>query len=200
MKCFILMFPRDTFETYTHISATRGQATLMTLRNEAFQHTAFFKKFDSLDWEEIPVSKKSYIFVSKLRTKLKWWIVCFEFDYVEIPLLWCLLSEQGTLCNEEFLWLLGRKDLTLTDPCHDWKNGMNIGRRNKRELERSEGELLINLRSCIAVLHTPVGQKYKFCFLEGNNCSWHMYTSPTLSFISYNSIPIFNEEVALLQL
>ena len=31
------------------------------------------------------------------------------------------------------------------DPCHIWKNGMNTGRRNKLELERSEGELLINL-------------------------------------------------------
>ena len=48
MKCFILMFPGDTFEKYTPISATRGLAMLMTLRNEAFQHTAFFRKFDSL--------------------------------------------------------------------------------------------------------------------------------------------------------
>lgn len=71
--------------------------------------------------------------------------MCFEFDYLEIPLFWCLLSEQGTLYNREFLWLLGRKDLTLMDPCHIWKNGMDIGRRNKLELERSEGELLINL-------------------------------------------------------
>lgn len=172
----------------------------MTLRNEAFQHTAFFKKFDSLDWEEIPVSKKSYIFISKLRTKLKWWIVCFEFDYLEIPLFWCLLSEQESLYTWEILWLLAWKDLTLMDPCHIWNNAMNIGRRNKFELERSEGELLINLWSYITVLYTPVGQKHKFCFPEGNNCSWHMYTSPTLSFISCNSIPIFNAEVALLQL
>lgn len=125
---------------------------------------------------------------------------CFEFDYLEIPLFWCLLSEQESLYTWEILWLLAWKDLTLMDPCHIWNNAMNIGRRNKFELERSEGELLINLWSYITVLYTPVGQKHKFCFPEGNNCSWHMYTSPTLSFISCNSIPIFNAEVALLQL
>lgn len=50
MKCFIVMFPRGTFEKYTHALASRGQARPMTLRNEAFQNTATFRKFDFLNF------------------------------------------------------------------------------------------------------------------------------------------------------
>lgn len=73
------------------------------------------------------------------------------------------------LCNEEFLWLLGRKDLTLTDPCHDWKNGMNIGRRNNAELERSEGELLINLRIMHRCASHSCGSKIQILFSRGKH-------------------------------
>jgi hypothetical protein len=44
------MFPRGTFEKYTHALASRGQARPMTLRNEAFQNTATFRKFDFLNF------------------------------------------------------------------------------------------------------------------------------------------------------
>lgn len=46
MKCYILMFPGDTLKIYIHINQQQGDKAMpMTLGNELFQHTAFFRKF-----------------------------------------------------------------------------------------------------------------------------------------------------------
>lgn len=135
-----------------------------------------------LDWDYIPISKKSYIFISKHRTKPKWWIACFEFDYLEIPLFQCLHSEKETLCNREFLWFLKRNNSTLRNPCHTWINYTDI-RIDKGELERLEGDLLINLWSYIVLPHTSVGQKQilfsrrkqlqlTYAYFYPPSCSW----------------------------
>lgn len=40
------MFPRGTYEKIYTSSAPRGQERPVTLRNEAFQNTDLFRKFD----------------------------------------------------------------------------------------------------------------------------------------------------------
>lgn len=61
----------------------------------------------------------------------------FEFHYLEIFLLQCLFSEQETLYNREFLWLLKRKKRsTLMGPCNTWKNGMDIERTDTFESQK----------------------------------------------------------------